>query len=213
MRFMNPKPRPNPSPSPGQSAKKPRDWSSTLSTIGLILLAPIIALLITTFAFQSYQVDGQSMETTLQNNDRLIVEKIPRSWAKLTRQPYIPKRGDIIVFNQSGFFGDQGLANKQLIKRVIALPGERVVIKDGAIAVYNSKHPNGFNPDQSGVYSLASARTSGEVNLTVPPGTIFVCGDNRANSEDSRFFGPVSSGNIVGKLVLRVFPLSKAQSF
>ncbi len=198
---------------PSSPAKPPRDWSSVLSTIGLFLLAPIIAFFITTFAFQSYQVDGQSMETTLQNNDRLIVEKIPRSWAKITRHPYLPHRGDIVVFNQTGFFGNGGAVSKQLIKRVIALPGEHIVIKKGAVTIYNNQYPQGFNPDQTAKYKLASAQTSGDVDLTVPAGTIFVCGDNRANSEDSRFFGPVSSGNIVGKLIFRIFPLGNAQKY
>ena len=72
------------------------------STIFILLLAPAIAVLLTLFVFQSYQVDGPSMEATLQNNDRLIVWKLPRTWAKVTGHQYIPKRGDVIILNESG---------------------------------------------------------------------------------------------------------------
>src|SRR4051794_5891041 len=76
-------------------------WRSVGSTLLLLLLAPIIAFSIAAFVVQSYQVDGESMETNLQDNDRLIVNKIPRTFAKLTHHNYLPKRGDIIVFNQT----------------------------------------------------------------------------------------------------------------
>jgi signal peptidase I len=187
-------------------------WQSMISTILLFLLAPIIALSITAFAFQSYQVDGESMETTLQNNDRLIVDKIPRTVSRITSHPYVPPRGDIIIFNQAGLF-DSPTGEKQLIKRVIGLPGDRVFIKDGIITIYNRANPGGFNPDRSGLYTIAANNTSGDVNVTLQKNEIFVCGDNRSNSEDSRAFGPVNVNNIVGKLTLRILPISKAQSF
>ena len=79
-------------------------WKSIFSTLLLFILAPVIALSITAFAFQSYQVDGQSMETTLQNRDRLIVNKTPRTWSRITHHAYVPKRGSIVIFNQAGLF-------------------------------------------------------------------------------------------------------------
>jgi signal peptidase I len=172
-----------------------------------------IALSITAFAFQSFQVDGQSMETTLQNHDRLIVDKIPRSWARLTHRDYIPKRGNIIVFNQAGLFDVTGNQEKQLIKRVIGLPGERVVVKDGQITIYNSQHPDGYNPDRTGSYVITASTTPGDIDITLKDHEIFVCGDNRTNSEDSRYFGPVAAHNIVGKLSFRVLPIDKAKKF
>jgi signal peptidase I len=183
-----------------------------VSTILLFMLAPIIALSITAFAFQSYQVDGESMETTLQNNDRLIVDKIPRTIARITNHPYIPHRGDIVIFNQGGLF-DSASGEKQLIKRVIGLPGDRVFIKDGFITIYNNENPGGFNPDKSGLYTIAASNTSGNINTTLKNDEVFVCGDNRPNSEDSRAFGPVNTNNIVGKLSLRLLPISKAQRY
>lgn len=188
-------------------------WKSMVSIILFFLLALVIALSITAFIFQSYQVDGRSMETTLQDRDRLIVDKIPRTWSRITRHAYIPKRGDIIIFNQAGLFNTGGNQEKQLIKRVIGLPGERVVVKDGQITIYNKQHPDGYNPDKTGKYIIAAPSTPGNVDLTLLASDIFVCGDNRTNSEDSRYFGPIDVNNIVGKLSFRILPIKKAQGF
>ena len=183
-----------------------------ISTAGIIAAAIVLAFGLTKFVIQSYQVEGNSMETTLQNNDRLIVNKIPRTLARLGGQAYIPHRGDIIIFDQTGLnFGTN--REKQLIKRVIGLPGERVVVKNGQVSVYNKDQPGGFDPDKSGLYRIASPLTPGNTDVTLSSDEVFVCGDNRANSEDSRYFGPVKAEKIVGKLALRVIPLSKAQRF
>lgn len=198
-----------------QKTKKHEGWRAVTSTILLFLMVPVIAFSIVAFGLQSYQVDGQSMEATLQNHDRLIVDKIPRSWARITHHAYIPRRGNIIVFNQAGLFDASGLAEKQLIKRVIGLPGDHVVIADGKITIYNAQHPGGFNPDITDTYKIAATNTpTGNYNnLTLKAGQIFVCGDNRTNSEDSRYFGPVNSDHIVGQLILRIVPLNKAARF
>lgn len=187
-------------------------WKSIISTLFLFLVAPAIALLIAAFVVQSYQVDGQSMEPTLQNNDRLIVDKWQRSWARITHNDYLPKRGDIIIFNQGGS-DFSGSASKQLIKRVIGLPSERVVVANGKITVYNKQFSGGFNPDVSGGYKLATTVTPGNVDVTLAEDEIFVSGDNRGNSEDSRYFGPIKADKIVGKLAFRIVPLDKAQKF
>jgi signal peptidase I len=128
------------------------------STIFILLLAPAIAVLLTLFVFQSYQVDGPSMEATLQNNDRLIVWKLPRTWAKVTGHQYIPKRGDVIILNESGLnsFGSPA-DSKQLVKRVIGLPGDRVVVKDNVLTIYNAENPRGFQPDATLPYGQNSA--------------------------------------------------------
>ncbi len=202
---------------PTTSADKPpghhNGWRSVLSTILLLAIAPLIAFGITAYGVQSYQVDGQSMETTLQNNDRLIVDKVPRTLARITGHDYIPHRGNIIIFNQANLPDTSFGESKQLIKRVIGLPGERVVVADGKITIYNSQNPQGFNPDTSGKYRIAAKTTPGEVDVTLQKDQIFVCGDNRPNSEDSRYFGPISANQIVGKLSLRLLPINKAEKF
>ncbi len=184
-----------------------------LSIIVVLVAALVLAWGLVSFVFQSYQVDGPSMQTTLHNGDHLVVWKVPRTLARITGHAYIPKRGDIIVFNEPGLadFG-QG-SNKQLIKRVIGLPGDRVVVKDGLITIYNKTHPKGFDPDKTLPYGKVIPTTSGNINITLGANQIFVCGDNRPDSLDSRVFGPVNVNNIVGKLVLRVLPLNDVKVF
>jgi signal peptidase I len=188
-------------------------WRGVVSTILLLAIAPLIAFGITSYAIQSYQVDGESMETTLQNNDRLIVDKAPRTFARITGHQFIPHRGDIIIFNQANLPDTSFGQSKQLIKRVIGLPGERVVVKDGKITVYNTAHPEGFNPDTATGYKITAPTTTGEVDVVLKSNQLFVCGDNRPNSEDSRYFGPISANDIVGKLSLRLLPINKAEKF
>src|SRR5438045_4475 len=95
---------PQPPEPPRQSTKLSGDWREAALVSLLIGGALALGFFIITFGIRSYQVDGQSMETTLQNKDWLIVDKIPRTWARLTHHGYIPRRGSIIVFNQSGLF-------------------------------------------------------------------------------------------------------------
>jgi len=154
------------------------------------------------------------MEETLQDRDRLIVWKVPRSVSSITNNSSIPDRGDIIVFNQTESSGAlAAYDSKQLIKRVIALPGERIAIKNNTVAVYNETHPSGFNPDSTGDYSDKLITTSGEIDLVVPKDQVFVLGDNRPNSLDSRVFGPVHVDEVVGKLTFRIFPFNQVRSF
>jgi signal peptidase I len=182
---------------------------NTFSTIGILLLAPIIAILLTAFVFQSYQVDGPSMQNTLHNNDRLIVWKLPRTWARITGNQYVPNRGDIIILTESGLsnYGDTQ-DTKQLVKRVIGLPGDHIVIKNGAITIYNKQSPNGFNPDKTLPYGANGAipPTDNDLNITLGPHQLFVCGDNRGDSLDSRIFGPIQTSQVIGKLVMRIYP-------
>lgn len=187
---------------------------SILATIGILVAAPLVALLLTGFIFQSYEVDGPSMETTLQNGDRLIVWKAPRTLSKVTGHAYVPKRNDVIVFIKRGLYEPSGNKEKQLIKRVIGLPGDRVLVRDGRITIFNKDNPGGYNPDLNHEYSSTiSTHTSGDVDLIVAPDSVFVSGDNRPNSLDSRVFGPVAASDIVGKLTIRISPVSKFKSY
>lgn len=190
-----------------------KNTKGIVSTIALFLAAPLMALFLIVFVVQSYEVDGPSMQETLHNKDLLIVNKIDHTLSKLTHQDYIPNRYDIIIFNrdESDSYGKTNV--RQLVKRVIGLPGEKVEVNNGVVTIFNKEHPNGFNPDEGKEYSKTIQTTPGQVDVKVQSGDIFVMGDNRTNSLDSRFFGPISNKDIVGKLTFRVFPLNKARSF
>lgn len=197
------------------SQPKHSRWGEMISTAVAVVAALGLAVCLIAFVFQSYQVDGPSMETTLENNDRLIVWKVPRTWARITGHAYIPKRGDVVIFNQDNLaeFGQTNV--RQLVKRVVGLPGDRVVIRDGHITIYDKQHTDGFDPDKALPYGKEHTfpTTSGNIDITLSSGQIFVCGDNRTDSLDSRAFGPVSLSHVVGKLVLRIYPLSTIKRF
>ncbi len=201
----------------GQALQSPKNsrWHDVLSLAGVILLALVFALLITTYVFRSYAVDGPSMEPTLQNQDKLIIWKVPRTWAMITGHQYVPKRGDIIVFNESNLTECEQTGTKQLIKRVIGLPGDKVVIKNGVVTIFDAKHPHGFQPDAVLAYNKTHFIPYTNHNETVQLNShqLFVMGDNRAVSCDSRIFGPINTSQIVGQLVLRILPINDTKLF
>lgn len=221
---MNPEQQPSPihipryeeeTPPPRHSRRRGESVRSFLSTVGVVLLAIGFAVLLTMYVFQSYQVDGPSMEPTLHDRDRLIIWKTPRTVARITGNIYIPDRGDIIVFNENSTLGSNG-STKQLIKRVIGLPGDRIVVEDGLVTVYNSENPDGFNPDITLDYADGKTfpiNNNEEVDVRVEADRLFVMGDNRNNSQDSRSFGTIHANEIVGKLTIRIFPIGDARGF
>lgn len=198
---------------PPQMGGKKTKAKSTLVIGAILLSAVLFGLGITKFVFHSYQVDGPSMQATLQDEDYLIVVKTGKTWASITGNSFIPKRYEIVVFTKKGDVSSLSGNDKQLIKRVIGLPRERVVVKNGAITVYNNQFPNGFNPDVGQDYAKTINTTTGDVDFTIPDDEIFVAGDNRSNSLDSRAFGTVHSDELIGTLELRIFPLSAVRSF
>jgi len=182
--------------------------------IGVFIAAVIIGTtLINAFVFRSYHVVGPSMETTLYTNDRLIVDRLPVTWAQLLGKTYTPERGSIIVFKNPHYA--RGIEDEYIVKRVIGLPGERVVLKDGNFTVYNDEHPDGFNPDEFNKGEPGSP-TTGSVDTTVPTGQIFVSGDHRQGtfSYDSRNgLGTIPLYDVVGPVSWRIFPFDKIRSF
>ena len=206
-----------PSANDPKKTNKQTGWRGAMSTIIILVLAPLIALTLSTYVFQSYRVDGSSMRTTLSNNDWLLVWKLPRTWARITGHSYVPKRGDVVIFvggQQLIPFGQD--ANKQLVKRVVALPGESVEVKNGQLIVFNKQHPQGFDPDKTLGYGKVIGDTE-PLNtvgiIKLGKDQIFVCGDNRGGSLDSRAFGPVNLNSVVGKLVVRFLPFNQAKRF
>ncbi len=168
-------------------------------------------LLLNTFVFRSYNIVGASMEDTLHDGERIIVDRLPVTWSQIKNETYIPKRGQIIVFENP----KRLLKDRYLIKRVIGLPGDRVVVKDGSITVYTKEKPSGINPDLT-IKDTPRSPVSGEVDLKIPDGEIFVVGDHRDghNSHDSRNgLGNVPLYNVIGPVNIRLLPLHKFRFF
>jgi signal peptidase I len=190
-------------------------WLKDFGGLLIFVLAVLIGtIIINTFVFRSFNVEGPSMETTLYTGDRLIVDRLPVSVAELQNKQYIPNRGQIIVFKNPQY--TVGNPDEYIVKRVIAFPGERVVLKDGHYTVYNSAHPNGFNPDLTDHNGTPGSPTSGDVDVTVPAGTLFVSGDHRQGnySYDSRNgLGYIPFYDVVGPVALRIFPFTAIKTF
>ena len=152
-------------------------------------------------------------ESTLYTGDRLIVDRLPVTWAQLQNKTYTPKRGQIIVFKNPQYA--PGSEDEYIVKRVIGLPGEHVVLKDGHYTVYNSAYPTGFNPDDNN-HNEPGQPTSGTVDQIVPAGELFVSGDHRQGnySYDSRSgLGTIPLYDVIGPATLRIFPFNKVRTF
>jgi signal peptidase I len=154
-----------------------------------IVPAILIALLINVFLGQATRVDGQSMEPTLHTDERLVVEK-------LTYRLHGPKRFDIVVIRVPS----QG--DELLIKRVIGLPGDTVEIRDGVVYI------NGDPLDEP--FVVQTTYPGRDAKVIVPPLHVFVMGDNRTHSNDSRSFGPVPIDSIVGRAWVSYWPFEAA---
>ncbi len=153
------------------------------------------------------------MEKTLYTGDRLIVDRLPVTWAQLQNKTYTPDRGQVIVFKNPQF--TTGIGDEYIVKRVIGLAGERVVLASGKYTVFNGANPDGFNPDDTNNGQPGSP-TSGAGDWIVPSGELFVSGDHRQDSYsyDSRNgLGTIPLYDVVGPVSIRVFPFDKIRTF
>ena len=166
-------------------------------TLSTVFKAAALAFLIIYFVAQTNIVYGASMEPTLHERQRLIVEKV--SYRLIT-----PKRGDVVVVAVPD-------SPVPLIKRVVGLPGETVEISNGKIKIYNDKHPNGMLINETSY--LDQDFTANSQTVTLKMDEYYVLGDNRSSSLDSRFFGPVNKSYVVGRVWLRGFPFDRWKHF
>ena len=166
--------------------------------IKALIIAFGLAFLIRYFLFGSYIVDGPSMKPNFHTGERLIVNKILYDIRE-------PKRGEVVVFHAT--------EDKDFIKRVIALPGETVRVQGDTVYI------NGQPLDEPYLKEVveeakSKGRTYNDLNYPetkVPDGTVFVMGDNRSDSTDSRMIGPVTFDKIVGRADLIFWPITDIQ--
>ena len=177
------------------SPPREAETGSIGSLFGYTLLALCLALFIRFFIAAPYVVSGSSMEPNFDNWDYLITDRISYRIEN-------PKRGDIIVFHLPTQY------SRTLIKRIIALPNETVTVSSKGVFVKNAAQPNGLYLKEP---YLAPENLGGPLGMTITlgPDDYFVLGDNRRVSSDSRTWGTLPKEDIVGRVFLRLFPISK----
>jgi signal peptidase I len=174
---------------------------NTMEWVLVIAGAIVIAVVIRTFVFQTFWIPSPSMSTTLVENDRVLVNKV-------SYKLHDVHRGDVIVFERPP--SEPESVVKDLIKRVVGLPGETVTLKDGKVRidgkVLKEPYTNGQDtvPCAGGDPAFDTAE-----GLKVPEGHVLVMGDNRTNSHDGRCFGPIDEDLIVGRAFFIIWPPSK----
>jgi len=163
----------------------------------LVGAALVIAVLIKTFLFQAFFIPSESMVPTLKVGDRVLVNKLAYDYGDVDR-------GDVVVFEAPPEARSTEIAD--LVKRVIGLPGDTVEARDdGAVYV------NGKQLDEP--YLPPGTTTTNLPPTKVPAGHIFVMGDNRGASRDSRYFGPVKESSIVGRVFVKIWPPARIRLF
>lgn len=177
-----------------------------LNSLGLFLwdfgkvffIALAIIIPVRFYLFQPFIVTGSSMQPNFYQGEYLIIDELTYRFSE-------PDRGDVVVINSPA-------DDKQFfIKRIVGLPGETMIIANGKVEVKNAENPEGKALKED--YLAPSAATFGNFTVTLPPGEYYVLGDNRIASSDSRFFGPIKEDAIVGRVLLRAFPLDRFSTF
>lgn len=160
----------------------------------IFIVAAAVILPIRLFLIQPFYVKGASMEPNFHENEYLIIDKLSPHF-----KPFV--RGEVIVFRYPK------TDHRFLIKRVIALPGEKIVIKNQGVTIFNAESPNGLKLDER---SYNPRELSDRLIVeTLDPDEYFVLGDNRPVSFDSERFGAVTQDQIVGRVVFRGLPINR----
>ncbi|MGF1470714.1 MAG: signal peptidase I [Rubrobacteraceae bacterium] len=191
------------------TAKKGGSWLEF--PIILIIAFALVFLFVRPYVVEAFYIPSESMTPTLEVGDRVLVNKFIYRFTE-------PDRGDIIVFKTTegvnnavdgnpiarliGWFQGKRDERQDLIKRVVGLPGDTIAVRNGNLFV------NGERQDEPYLNQETLDQSFFE-ETTVPEGKVFVMGDNRTNSRDSRFIGPIPEENIQGEAFLRFWPLSR----
>ena len=183
--------------SSSDSFKAVRDW------IIVLVVALVVALGIRTYVLQQFYISGPSMETTLYQPNRVLVNK-------LSYRLHDVNRGDVVVFDRVTSNGES-IQHDDLIKRVVGLPGEKISISKCIVYVNKValKEPYLDSSDTEQEDLIERCRQPEMAEVVVPAKQVFVLGDNRPQSMDSRMFGSVDRNRIVGRAFVVLWPLSR----
>lgn len=168
-------------------AKKENFWKDFFYFAFITLL---VALPFRFFVAQPFIVSGASMDPTFMDKQYLVVDELTYDFQEA-------QRGDVVIFRYPLD------TSKYFIKRVIGLPGEHVVVEGTRVSIFNKEHPEGLVLSEPYVKNPDNIKTA---NITLGSDQYFVMGDNRANSADSRYWGPVPKKDMIGRAILRLYP-------
>jgi len=175
-------------------------FSFVFELVKIIVISLAIIFPIRYFLIQPFYVKGASMEPNFFDQEYLIINEIDYRFNE-------PKRGDIVVFryprNPQEYF----------IKRLIALPGEKIQFKAGDIYIINKENPGGVLLEESYLPKDLKTFSLSEETVTVGENEYYLLGDNRNSSKDSRSFGPVNKSFFIGKVMLRGWPFDRIRYF
>jgi signal peptidase I len=159
-----------------------------------------VALLIRSFLFQAYEIPSPSMVDTLEVGDRVLVNK-------LSYKLHDIHRGDVVVFKRPP--GEPDTNIKDLIKRVIGLPGETLEFRDCQVFVGGRALVEPYTDGQCTDPPQSNVDPNEDGKITVPDGMVFVMGDNRGGSFDSRYFGAITTKSVVGRAFVIMWPIGR----
>ncbi|HEY1652821.1 MAG TPA: signal peptidase I [Acidimicrobiales bacterium] len=187
----------------------PRSTRWLREAVIVVLVAVVVAVVLRTFVVQTFYIPSGSMEPTLQIGDRILVNK-------LSYHLHGVGRGNIVVFSRPANEDCGGPEVNDLVKRVIGLPGETISVSGGYVYVNGHRLDESWLPaSEQGVTKPGPSGTAYSLQqpFRVPANDYFVMGDNRTDSCDSRYWGPINKSLIVGKVEMRVWPVSSIGFF
>jgi signal peptidase I len=181
-----------PAPDVSKARRRSNGTRQTVEWVLLVMGALLIALVIKTFLFQAFYIPSASMDPTLKVHDRVLVNK-------LSYHLHPVHRGDIVVFKAPK--EERTAEIKDLVKRVIGLPGDTLEARDGHIYVNDRLLKEPYLPKGTVTDNLP--------RQVIPAGSYFMMGDNRGESSDSRVFGPIKRSTIIGRAFIKMWPLTR----
>ncbi len=176
----------------------------------VFLLAVVIIIPVRVFLFQPFFVQGSSMEPNFEDGEYLVISEFGYKQTKVGwgEKNFQVKPFKEIVRQDVAVFRFPKNTEEFFIKRVIGLPGESVEIRQGKVLIFNEQYPKGFVLDES-AYLSSAVLTQDMARMEIGPDQYFAMGDNRMFSYDSRAFGPIGKDKIVGRVLLRAWPIGR----